>query len=133
MNKITVLDDEYASLWYYPEYKIVHHVFHKFIHGQPFRAVLETGLRLFRENGGGKWLSDDRKNSSLTTEDLAWSTQEWSVQCVEAGWQAWAIIMPDKVAGQLNMNRILKQYIDRGLQVRVFEDSEEALEWLMSV
>lgn len=133
VQKTTVIDKEYATLWYYPEYKIVHHVYHKFIHGQPFRDVLETGLRLFEENGGGKWLSDDRKNSALPTEDLTWSTQEWSPRCLAAGWKAWAIIMPDKVAGQMTMNRILKQYIDVGFQVRVFDDVDEAFEWLKSV
>lgn len=41
--------------------------------------------------------------------------------------------MPDKVAGQMTMNRILKQYIDVGFQVRVFDDVDEAFEWLKSV
>lgn len=133
MSRLTLLDTDYATLWYYPEDKIVRHEFHRFIHGAPFREVLEKGLEVFQQNGAGKWLSDDRKNSSLTSEDLAWSTQDWSQRCMTAGWTHWAIIMPDKVVGQLNMNRILKEYIDRNLVVRVFEDPDEALEWLKSV
>ncbi|MBL8133640.1 MAG: hypothetical protein JNL42_17390, partial [Anaerolineae bacterium] len=69
MPRITLLDTDYATLWYYPEEKIVRHEFHRFIHGAPFREVLEKGLEVFIQNGAGKWLSDDRKNSSLTSED----------------------------------------------------------------
>ncbi|MCK6578801.1 MAG: hypothetical protein L6Q98_11905 [Anaerolineae bacterium] len=133
MPRTTLLDTDYATLWYYPEEKIVRHEFHRFIHGTPFREVLEKGLEVFIQNGAGKWLSDDRKNSSLTSEDLAWSAQDWSRRCMAAGWKYWAIIMPDKIAGQLNMNRILKDYIEQSLVVRVFEDPEEALAWLKSV
>ncbi|MCK6578802.1 MAG: hypothetical protein L6Q98_11910 [Anaerolineae bacterium] len=133
MLKTTALDTDYATVWYYPESKIVHHVFHRFIHGEPFRDVLETGLRIFEENGANKWLSDDRKNSALPTEDMAWSTQDWSPRCLSAGWKYWAILMPDKRAGQLNMDRIAKQLIDQGLVVRVFEHTDEALAWLKSV
>lgn len=133
MSKTVVLDKEYATLWYYPETHIVHHQFHKFIYGAPFREVLETGLKVFAEKGAHKWLSDDRKNSALPTEDLVWGLEDWSKRTFDAGWKYWAIVMPDKIAGQLNMNRILKQYIERGLTVQVFEDSDEALRWLESV
>jgi hypothetical protein len=129
----TILDTEYATVWYYPKSKIVRHQFHKFIHGQAFRDVLEKGLEVFNKHGAQKWLSDDRKNSALPSEDLIWSTTEWSPRAMAGGWKYWAIIMPDKVAGQMNMNRILKQYIDSGLVVQVFEDPEEAMRWLESV
>ncbi len=128
-----IVDTEYATLWYYAKHKIVRHEFHKFIHGQEFRNVLEKGVDLLKQHGAKKWLSDDRKNSALPTEDLVWSTQEWFPQAFDAGWRYWAIIMPDKVAGQMNMNRILKQNIERGLVIQVFEDTDEAMRWLESV
>ena len=48
MNKITISDTEYATLWYHSDAKIVHHQFHKFIHGDEFRQVLEKGLEIFK-------------------------------------------------------------------------------------
>ncbi|HUN07195.1 MAG TPA: STAS/SEC14 domain-containing protein [Aggregatilineales bacterium] len=133
MSRQTLLDTDYATLWYYPESKIIRHIYHKFIHGQHFRDVLEKGLETMKEHGANKWLSDDRKNSALPTEDLVWSTTDWSVRCMQAGWKHWAIIMPDKTAGQLTMNRILKQYIETGFNVQVFDDPEEAMQWLESL
>ena len=133
MSKQTIFDKEYATLWYYPENKIVHHEFHKFIYGAEFRNVLTTGLDIFRKNGAQKWLSDDRKNSALPTEDVNWAMGEWSPQVLAAGWKFWAVVMPDKVVGQLNMNRFMKRYIENGLTIKVFEDTDEALKWLESV
>jgi hypothetical protein len=133
MQKQTVFDKEYASLYYYPEHKIVHHVFHKFIYGDEFRQVLDKGIELFQQYGANKWLSDDRSNSALPTDDLTWGLEDWAPRVFKAGWKYWAILMPDKVAGQMSMNRIMKRYIDQGLVMQVFSDTDEALQWLESV
>ncbi len=130
MSKITILDTDYATLWYHPETKIVQHVFHRFIYGPRFREVLETGLQIFKEHGAQKWLSDDRKNSTLTADDTKWALNDWNPRVYAAGWKYWAIVMPDKVVGQLNMERIMKDNIALGLTIKVFEDADEALKWL---
>jgi hypothetical protein len=133
MEKMTMLDTEYATLWYYPERKIVHHVFHKFIHGQEFRQVLEKGLDIFQQNGANKWLSDDRANSALPTVDLEWAQTDWFPRVKNAGWHYWAIVMPEKVVGQMNMKRFIASYSEQGLTVQVFSDPEVALKWLETV
>ena len=130
---MTIIDTEYATLWYYPDSKIVRHVYHKFIYGTEFCNILLSGLEMFQKYGAKKWLSDDRKNSALPTDDLMWGLNEWSPKLFDLGWKYWAIVMPDKAAGQLNMNRIMKQYIDRGLTIQVFSEPEEAMKWLESV
>jgi len=133
MTQTTVLDTDYATLWFYPETKVVRHEFHRFIYGPEFRNVLNTGLELFKKDGANKWLSDDRKNSALPTEDLTWAMEDWAPRVFDAGWKYWAIVMPDKVAGQLNMNRFMKRYIDNGLTIQVFSDADEALKWLEDI
>jgi hypothetical protein len=130
MSKTTILDTEYATLWYYPEPKIVHHMFRKFIYGQEFRQVLEKGLEIFLQHGAQKWLSDDRNNSALPTADSEWGINEWSPKVVSAGWKYWAIVMPDKVVGQMNMQRFIEIYAKQGVAVQIFDDPDEALKWL---
>lgn len=133
ITKETILDNEYVSLYWYPEQKIIYHVFHKYMYGQEFRRALETGLEVMKKNGGTKWLGDDRANSALPTDDLVWSMEDWFFRAFDAGWRYWALVMPDKIAGQLNMNRILKRNIDLGMNIQVVESAEEGLEWLESV
>lgn len=133
MSKITILDKEYVTLWYHPESKIVHHQFHKFIYGDKFREVLEKGLEIFKQYGATKWLSDDRLNSALPAADSKWGLEDWNPRVFAAGWKYWAVVVPDKVAGQLNINWLMRENIAHGLQVKAFDDADEALKWLESV
>ena len=132
-EKTTIIDTEFATLWFYPGRKIVRHVFHQFIHGAEFRNVLDKGVEIFQKEGAQKWLSDDRKNSALSPDDERWSMEDWFPRVLAAGWKYWAVVMPDKVTGQMNMNRMMKRYIDEGLTVKVFSDPDEALKWLETV
>lgn len=133
MPKTTILDTDYATLWYHPDNKIVHHQFHKFIYGQEFRQILEKGLEIFKQHDAQKWLSDDRLNSTLTAEDSEWGQKDWFPRVFEAGWKYWAIVMPDKIVGKMNMQRFIDAYSTQGLTINIFDDADEALKWLESV
>ena len=133
-NPITdtpIIHTDYATLWYHPDTKIVHHVFHKFIYGDEFLSVLNTGLDAFKQYGAQKWLSDDRKNSALPTADLEWSINDWFHRAFNSGWKYWAIVMPDKVVGKMNMQRFIKTYVELGLTIEIFDDPDEAMTWLV--
>ena len=133
MSTLTIIDTDYATLWYHPDTKIVHHQMHRFTYGEQFRQVLEKGLEIFQQYGAQKWLSDDRKNSALPAADAEWGLHDWNPRVFASGWKYWAIVMPDKVAGQSNMDWLLRENIQNGLTVKVFDDADEALHWLESV
>lgn len=130
VNRVTLIDGERSSLWYYPGKKIIHHQFRSFVHGEDFRSVLQKGLEAFRQYGANKWLSDDRGFNALTEEDAAWATDEWSPQVIAAGWKYWAVVMPEKVIGKMNLRRWIKKYAELGVTVRTFTDPDEAMAWL---
>ncbi len=131
MSRTVILDTDYATLWYYPETKIVHHVFHKFIHGPHLREVLEKGLELVQEHEAQKWLSDDRKNTALAADDNQWGLSDWGPRMLAAGWKHWAIVLPESAVGQGIMNRSIAAFAERGLTVHVFQNADDALAWLV--
>ena len=130
MSRETIIDTDYATLWYHPESKIVHHKWKRFIYGEEFHNVLNKGVEIFKEHGATKWLSDDRENSAIPTEDVDWAKNDWFPRVFAAGWKYWALVMPEKVVGQLNMKRFVEPYSEMGLTVQVFKDPEEAQKWL---
>ncbi len=131
-SKITLIENEYAYLWYYPDSKIIHHKFMQPIAGESFRNVLLSGLRCLRKEGAQKWLSDDRNNSILTAEDGAWSQDYWLPFAIDAGWKYWAILMPDDARGKVTMRR-LTGFVENKYRVNVklFSNLDDAWQWLV--
>ena len=130
MSEITIIDNEFVTLWYHPDTKIVHHQFHQFLHGDPFRETLNTGTELLKKYGAQKWLSDNRKNTALSKEDTDWGKTDWFPRTVKAGWKFWAIVQPEQVLGQMNMKRLAKTYSEQGVTTEFFSDPDEAMAWL---
>ena len=130
MPPTTIVDNEYATLWYHPGKKIVHHKFHQFVQGERFREILNQGADIFQKYGAHKWLSDDRANSALPPEDGEWAMVDWHPRVIAAGWKYWAIVMPEKTVGKMNMRQFAKQNAEAGVTVQVFSDPDEAMAWL---
>jgi hypothetical protein len=123
-------DTEAVTLRYYPGPKIVHHELRRFVHGMEFRAVLEKGLELLIAHRACKWLSDDRGNGPLTLQDAEWAESDWAPRVLAAGWKFWAVVLPEKATGQMNMRRKMSLYVDQGVTVQSFASPDEALTWL---
>ncbi|MFW5955709.1 MAG: hypothetical protein ACOCSK_03110 [Rhodothermales bacterium] len=131
-SKEVILDSEFATLWYHPDSKIIHHHFKKYAYGEHFRNVLDKGYEVLKENNAQKWLSDDRNISALKKEDGEWAETVWVPKVLEAGWKYWAMVLPKKVVGQMNLRHFINANAERGIVVNVFSDPEEALSWLES-
>lgn len=126
----TVIDNDYASLKVYPDKKIVHHEFKKFFFGDNFKNFMMDAADVFIKHACNKWLSDDRGNSAIRQEDLQWAQENWEPKILKAGWKYWAIIMPEKAIGQMNMKKIIERYKQKGIIVNAFSSTEAALSWL---
>ena len=133
MSVETIIDNEYATLMYQSDTKIVHHVFHKTVQGKVFRQILNTGLEIFQERQASKWLSDDRKNSALPDDDTRWAKENWFPQVLEAGWKHWALVLPREVKAVMNLKEFIDTYRPFGLSVMVFSEPNQAQFWLEKV
>ncbi len=130
-TRITLLENENACLWFYPDTKIIHHRFLHPVSDEAFRNVLLTGLRLLRDNGAQKWLSDDRNNSILSVDDGAWAQNYWEPLAIKAGWKFWAVLPPIKARGNVNMQRLIDQLKStKRVTTKIFSDPDEAWLWL---
>ena len=130
MTAVVIEDNDYVILWYYPEKKIIHHKFKKFIHGDVFHEFLLKGTAIMKENGVKKWLSDDRLNPVLRQDDIVWGDTNWFPQTVNAGWKYWAIVQPKSMIASLNMQKLAKGYEESGIIAKFFSTPEDAMEWL---
>ncbi len=126
-------ENEWVTLWYHPEFKVVHHKFHKPIRGEPFRSFLQRGTALLLSRGAKKWLSDDRLHFILPQEDQEWGETEWFPQTLKAGWRYWAIAKPEKAVADLYMRRLASNWSAAGVRTELFIAPEAGMAWLTSL
>jgi len=126
----TILVADGFVLRYHSLYKIVHHEFRRFVHGDEFHEVLEQGLTLLKRHGAMKWLSDDRNNGALKPADAQWSSEDWAPRAMAAGWKYWAVVLPKKVFGQTNMRRFVEGSAQFGRIAQAFDEPTPAMSWL---
>jgi hypothetical protein len=131
--KITVIDSEDASLWFYPESHIVHHKMHRFLAPGAFQELLTRGVECLEQHQATKWLSDDRDNTVVRPEDIEWGHKVWFPRAVRAGFKYWAIVMPAKAIGQMQMKKLMEEYGQHGVSVKVFASVADGMRWLESV
>ena len=130
MDKELIIDNENMTIWYYPNKRIVHHQFHRFTYGKTLRDGLSAGAAILEEKGAQKWLSDDRKNTGLGKDDMDWTATVWRPRVKKAGLKYWAIVLPEKIFGQMVMKRIIEEYANTGVTIQTFSDPDEAMKWL---
>ena len=131
MTRTTVVENDYANLWYYPDQGIIHHQFLQPVPDEIFRAVLMGGLALMQEHGATKWLSDDRMNTILPAETSAWSLEYWLPLACQANWSHWAMLKPAKARGRINVERLMAYAKENhDFEVKLFSDPEAAWQWL---
>jgi hypothetical protein len=130
MEKTTILDTENVALWYYPDKKLIHNQFNKYVYGNPYREFLNEITKAFQKYKVQKLLSDDRKNSGISKDDQEWGNTDWFPRTKAAGWKYWAIVQPENSIGQLTMKRVIANIASQGVTAEVFTDPKKAMEWL---
>jgi hypothetical protein len=128
-----IRQDEYATLWYHPGPRVVHHTIHKFIPAGIFQEILTAGAEVLEQNRAAKWLSDDSANPIVRTEDLVWGRTTWGPRVIAAGLKYWAIVPPKQTIGHMQMDQIVKDWSSLGLTIQTFEDATAARAWLAAV
>jgi hypothetical protein len=128
-----VHENEWVTLWYHPEPKIVHHRFHKPIRGEAFQNVLTIGTDILLANGATKWLADDRLFFVLPEEDQRWAEGEWFPRTRLAGWKYWAVVKPQIAVTDLYLRRVAASPTAAGVRMEVFPTPAHAAEWLQNV
>jgi hypothetical protein len=130
MPTLTILDDDYMSLWYHPETGIVHHRIKKYLVQGGFRKLLGASAELLEVHRAIKYLSDDRNNVVVDPEDIKWAEDHWYPRAIKAGLKRWALVLPSTMVGTLQARSILEDRRKRGLDVEGCESVEAAMAWL---
>src|SRR3954466_10475952 len=107
-DTIVVLDNDLISLWCYRNKQMIHQVAHRPVAGAPLRHALKKGTEALKANRSTLWLSDERCNTALTPDDMHYLPDVWFPETQKAGWEHWAIVLPERAADQLSFKLLAK-------------------------
>jgi hypothetical protein len=130
MEKEVLFTNEKITIWYYNSKKIIHHQIHKYMEGKEFRDAMTQIAVAFETEGATKYLSDDRKSTVISNDDIEWLRNVWRPRVTKTGWRYWAIVLPDAAPGRIVMEKIITDYFTLGITLQLFVNADEALKWL---
>lgn len=130
MSETIILDNQYITIRYLPDKKMIYHTVHQPFSGQPLRDALVAGFDALQEHKVCKWLSDERKNGPMSADDVEWGNKNLNQRSMEAGWKYWALVVPEQVVAAGAMVPTMNALYELGLRMMVFVSVEEAFEWL---
>lgn len=132
MKADILVDNEFITLRYIPDAKVIHHTIHKPISNPDLTKAMETGLKAMQQHGASKWLSDDRLNGPIDLTDME-TPIAWGKRMVAAGWRFWANVVPEELVAASTLIPFMEQYHEIGLRMMVFTNVDDAFEWLKSI
>lgn len=127
----TFFDNEYATLWYHIDTKIIHCHIVQYISGEKLKELFCTGMEVLKTYKADKWISDDRKNRALTLRDQDWVKNLWLPSIARQGLKYWAIVEPEKIEEKMKRNGAANLFIQNGVMIASFFNPEEAMNWLV--
>ena len=130
MLPITIIDNEYITMEYLPDKKVIFHIVHKPIGHPELVEALNAGTEALKKYGACKWLSDDRLNGPLSPESVEYGFKDWGPRTIAAGWKYWGNVVPKELVAAGTLVPVIQAYYDMGLRMMVFTDVEKATEWL---
>lgn len=129
MRKTLTESDNYI-LWYHISGRVIHHEIRGPLEEGDLTHLLTVGLEHMKRHKVTKWISDDRKRSTVPQEEAEWAQNQWAPAAIAAGWTHWAVLNPEGAVSGLQMKRFIRTFKEHGVEVRPFDDSADAVEWI---
>lgn len=132
MSQTVLVDNEFITLVYLPDKRLIHHTVHQPVPGTVLREALNSGTDALQKYGVCKWLSDDRKNGPLPDDVADWGFADWNQRTIQAGWKYWALVVPEEMIAAGTLTPTIMDLSRYNLRTVVFRELEEAFAWLDS-
>lgn len=103
-----------------------------YVEGPDFVAGVEKTLELIRLHEAAKLLADYSNMRIINRPDQQYYIHDWSPRAYAAGLRHFGAVRPRIYAAQLSLQTILNEFGWAGISTAIFDNEEEAKDWLNS-
>ncbi|WP_299454863.1 hypothetical protein [uncultured Microscilla sp.] len=133
----TYLKNEFITIHYSTEQKIIQLTWLGFIDSTALRQGLNIALNLAKQNKLNLWIMDQRLRRVLRSEDATWIINDWFPRFYKINPKSKiAILLPEDTFGEYNTRKNVKEIESRHQQMmpyKYFSTIKQALYWLTPV
>jgi len=102
----------------------------EYVSGATFREGSEALLDAIKRRDAAKVLTDTRGINAHDAEDQQWMQTEWMPRALDAGLEYSAVVHPDSVISEMDVESILEGMEHSGADPLLTSDMAEAREWI---
>lgn len=129
---MVVFDEHFADIVYDKEKSLAQINWKGKCSSEEYRGAFEKMLEMQNTNKIIRYLSDVRKQSVISPEDRKWFETVAMPKAIEQGLKAAAVVFDGNVFKKYYLNVILSATNKFGLPLKLFNEVDEAVSWLMS-
>lgn len=126
----TVYTDDVCSISFDPGIPCIELTWHGYATSKQFRQIAEQQLAAMQAKQVSKVLDDHQHMLIVCAEDQQWVMADWLPRALAAGYQALAIIPSDDYFNKVATQNVVSQIQRDVLEIRHFQDREDAKAWL---
>lgn len=123
---------DYATIAYDKEKRLASIVWKGKTTSDEYRGIFNTLLEFQQKEKVIRYLSDVRNQSVIAPDDRKWFETVAMPKAVEQGLKAAAVVFDGNVFKKYYLNVILSATNKFGLPLKLFNETNEAVDWLMT-
>lgn len=89
-------------------------------------------LEFFRDKNASKLVVDTRGIDAHDAQDKKWLEEEWTPKMVELGMRHNALVHPESVVSQMEMEQLMEEFDDMPYEPLITSSLSEARQWIAS-
>jgi len=97
-----------------------------------FRESCETVLSTLSEKRISRVVMDGGKAKVVAAEDQVWLNTDWVARATDAGYRTCAIVIPKDLFGQMSTRQVVTQADQSKVTIRMFDDTIDAMNWIVT-
>ena len=128
-----ILDNDFVKVEYDKQTEIISLTWLVTPTSEEIRIGLNAGRDFVKDNNVTKWIGDTTHLGVIADEDLEWINTKWFPTLLQAGIKKMAVILPNNVFGQMNVEDIMGTVdTSTGFESRYFDGIEDATNWILN-
>ncbi len=128
-DRVTFLDEAFATVWHDDETDAVVAQMTEYADGEPFREYMNAVIEGVNETGSDCVLADTREQPTLDSADQEWSATEWGPRAEANGVAKLAAVVPESTLAEMSVQKVMEQSVD-DIDREFFDSVADARAWL---